>query len=293
MTVAIAFHGGTYGTYLEWCLTTLTSDIPVRSPVNGKGASHNFVGLHLEDFDGWQKFVASNTQAPFVRFHPKTKKDHKLSSNLDHVCKNAQSVIYLYPDADSILLSVNNRITKTFDDWWATELLNNIDVAQVYQNWPITSDTPLDQIPLWIQREFLSYYLMPAWFDQVEWNHLTNWSHPNACIVTVSELLFDFETTMHKLQNHCKLDYVKHVSELLPYHAENLNQQTHLGQDQICKRIVNSITNRTDFDWETLSFGSEVWIQWELRNCGLEIKCNGLDKFPTSSVQLRELLYPI
>lgn len=37
--------------------------------------------------------------------------------------------------------------------------------------------------------------------------------------------------------------------------------------------------------------GSEAWIQWQLRNLGYEIQCHGLDKFPTNSVHLHELLY--
>jgi predicted nuclease with RNAse H fold len=45
--------------------------------------------------------------------------------------------------------------------------------------------------------------------------------------------------------------------------------------------------------WEPLPLPSEAWIQWQLRNLGYELRCHGLDMFPTNSVQLRELLYRV
>jgi hypothetical protein len=38
---------------------------------------------------------------------------------------------------------------------------------------------------------------------------------------------------------------------------------------------------------------SESYVQWQLRNLGYEIQCHELDKFPTNSVHLKELLYTI
>lgn len=291
MTVAITFSPGTYGTYLEWCLTTLTSDIPIVSPFRTNGSSHNFKGVHLNNFNGWHKFLASNQQDPFARFHPKTQADYNLSNNLDYVCNTAESVVYLYPDHKSILLCINNRMSKIWSDWWAREMSSNINPNKIYQNWPVESGTPPDQIPVWIQREFLSYHLMPAWFDEVEWYHLDTWSNPKACIVTVNALLFDFESTMEAIRKHCGLTYVKQISDLLPFHEENLKLQEHLCQDQVCNNIVDSVISGTEFEWDPLPAGSEIWVQWELRNRGYEIQCHGLDIFPTTSVQLKKLIY--
>jgi len=49
----------------------------------------------------------------------------------------------------------------------------------------------------------------------------------------------------------------------------------------------------TDKDtvWDPLPLPSEVWIQYRLRELGYEIRCHGLDIFPTTSVQLKKLLY--
>lgn len=289
MTIAIVYTGGAYGTYLEWCLITLTSDIEIRPPFTSKGNSHHFPGHVLKDIEGWKNFVATGSQLPFVRFHPKTRKEHSLSSNLDYVCNTAQSVVYLYPD--TALLTVNNWMTKTCKDWWANQLTKQIDYNLIYQNWSVDPATPFDQVPYWIQREFLSFYLMPAWYDQVEWNHLETWSHPNCCVVTVGQLLHDFENSIHRIKTHCNLQFKKDVAELVPFHQQNLKLQKYITQDQICNQIIDAIVNNQLFEWEPLPLGSEAWVQWQLRNLGYEIMCNELDIFPTNSVQLRKLLY--
>lgn len=293
MTVAIVYPAGLYGTYLEWCLTTLTSTGSILSPFNSSGNSHTFQGVNLLNFNGWKNFVSSGNSAPFARFHPKILKEHNLSENLDYVCNTADSVIYLYPSKEYVLLSINNQLTKIWSNWWNVQMSSEIDIAKVYQNWPVATGTPASQIPQWIQREFLSFYLLPAWFNQVEWYHPDHWSNPQACIVTSKDLLFNFEESLNRIQRHCNLSFTRPVTDLLPYHKENLKLQTHLLQDQLCKDIVESSLNNISFDWELLPFGSEIWIQWELRNRGFEIQCDGLDIFPTNSIQLRELLYSV
>ena len=293
MTVAIVYTAGSYGTYLEWCLTSLTTTNEIVAPFTSVGNSHQFDGNYLDGVKGWQKYLSSTQKYSFVRLHPKNTQHDNLSIILDYICNTSQSAIYLYPDPDSVLLCVNNYLTKVWDNWWDYHLKNYIDKRLIYENWPVSRNTKIDQIPLWIQREFLSFYLMPSWFDQIEWNHLERWSHPNVCAITIKDLLFDFEKTLGKIQKHCGSKFIRPVSDLIPYHNNNIRLQANLGQDQLCQDIVNSTISNQDLDWGTLPFGSEIWIQWRLRELGFEIECHGLDIFPTNSVQLKELLYPI
>jgi hypothetical protein len=291
MTVAIAFNGGAYGTYLEWCLTTLTSKGPIIAPFTGCGNSHNFFGNHLVNFSGWQKYHHSDHRVDFFRFHPKTQKEESISNNLDEVCKSVDSMIYLYPDRNSILLCINNWFSKIYNDWWIFYFSKYIDPKKIYNNWPVDQNIKIEDVPRWIKREFLSFYLMPSWFDQVEWYHPNRWSHTNAQVITVNELLFDFTSTLQKIQRHCQLEFVRPITDLIPYHEQNLNLQLHIGQDQLCNTIINSIINNVEFDWDALPIASEAWLQWELRNQNWEIQCQGLDIMPTSSIQLKKLLY--
>lgn len=293
MTTVIAFNPGAYGTYLEWCLTTLSSTNNIVSPFSSIGNSHNFSGHHLMNISRWKIAKAANATTRFARLHPKTLQDESLSANMDYLCDTAESVVYLYPDKDSILLSLNNFTYKVWRDWWSHSFSSAVGIETIYNNWPVSKDTKISDIPMWVKREFLSFYLMPSWNEQVEWNHLDKWQNPKCCIVTVTQLLYDFENTIQRIKEHCNLQFSRDITELVPFHQQNLKLQKYINQDQICNQIIDSVANHYQFEWNTLALTSEGWIQWELRNQGFEIRCNGLDTFPTNSIQLRELLYPV
>ena len=294
-TVPIIYSAGAYGTYVEWCLTMLCSNQPIQEPFNTNGNSHGFRGNPL--FGGmqvWQDYLSTNVAHKFVRLHPKISANESLSDNLNKILESAPDIIYLYPDRDSMMLVVNNYLSKTQQDWWSHHFSTSIDVSKIYSNWAV-ADTPIAEIPTWIRREFLSFYLMPAWHDQVEWYHLDTWTHPRSHNVLIKDLLYNFESVMSQLQNQFDLEFVRPISDLLPYHEKNLQLQTHKNQDQLCKNIVDSIVSNIDFDWcdQVLPLASEAYIQWQLRNLGYEMRCHELDKFPTNSVHLKELLYTI
>lgn len=293
-TIPIVYNAGAYGTYVEWCLTTLCSDQPILDPFNANGNSHGFKGNFLSGLQGWQDHLSTMATHQFVRLHPKTLATESLSGNLTKILDSVPDMIYLYPDRHSQLLVVNNYFTKCHDDWWIKNFSACIDQSKIYANWPI-SDSPISEIPTWIRREFLSFYLMPAWYDQVEWYHLDTWSHAHSHNILINDLLFDFESVLNQLQQALGLDFARPIQDLLPYHEKNLTLQVHQTQDQLCENIVDSVVHGIDFDWgnQPLPLASQAYVQWQLRNLGYEIRCHELDKFPTSSVHLKELLYTI
>jgi hypothetical protein len=292
-TIPIVFNGGSYGTYLEWALTTLTTNEKIVVPFTSLGNSHGFVGNHLIDMAGWQKFTAGNSSYAFVRVHPKTTKQESLSQNLDCMLNTVDKIIYLYPDHRTKLLVINNYFTKVWNNWWSYQFDKEISQDYIYNNWPVDRSVDINDLPNWIKREFLSYYLMPSWHDQVEWYHPDTWQHPRCLMLTVSELLCDFVSSLTKIKNFCQLTYIKDPQQLIPYHNWMLSLQRHLPQDALCNEIVARTINDEAFEWNTLPLASEGWIQWELRNLGYEIRCDGLDTFPTDSIQLKNLLYLI
>jgi hypothetical protein len=293
-TVPIIYNAGSYGTYVEWCLTTLCSTQPIESPFTAVGNSHGFQGNFLSGIQGWRDYLSTNMLQKFVRIHPKRSAEESLSNNLNEILQSAAGMIYLYPDKDSTMLVINNYLSKPWDNWWLHHFSTSIDVSKIYSNWAV-NDTPIEEIPTWIRREFLSFYLMPAWYDQVEWHHLDSWKHPRSHNILIKDLLYNFESVIGQLQQRFDFEFVRPISDLLPYHEKNLQLQIHKNQDQLCKNIVDSIVNNSEFDWfdQPLPLASESYVQWQLRNLGYEIRCHGLDKFPTNSVHLKELLYTI
>lgn len=291
-TVVIVFPGGGYGTYLEWCLTTLTDGKEIVEPFNANGNSHKFVGFNLHNMVGWRKYMASNDQHKFIRIHPKRFNNESIRDNISEIAKDVLHIIYLHPLPQNVLLTVNNHFHKIWEDWFKHSFGNEhgIDASKIYQNWPVDPNTPVHEIPTWIKREFLSFYLMPAWFDQIEWERPLSFPCQNLTCVPVSHLLFDFVNTLRTIEKACNLQYKLAPEQLLPTHAKNLQLQKYLDQDRICNAVVESIRDNTNITWPALTLPSEAWIQWTLRNMGYEIKCHELNVFPTDSESLRNLL---
>lgn len=290
-TVAIAFNAGAYGTYLEWCLYTLTSNGSIQFPFRNNGNSHEFRGQHLENMQGWRSYYTSPVEHQFVRLHPKTLVDESIDASLQEIVSQTQNLVYLYPDQHTLLLCLNNFFYKIWDNWFVEFYQTILDVQKIYTNWPVDPHTPIDQIPRWIMREFLSHYLMPAWLNQIEWNHGSRWQHPKSITVTVSQLLFDFEKTLGSIQRFCNLEFNKPASALLEAHETNLQLQKYINHDRVCRQIIDSVVTQDSFTWSELSLPSEAWIQWQLRNQGFEIRCHELNSFPTNSDALRDLIY--
>jgi hypothetical protein len=297
-TLVIAFAGGTYGSYLEWVLTTLATDVEIIPPfeVTGpmQGNSHNTeLTWHLVNMDGFVQYMSAPDTRLTARIHPKTKSTESLIGNIEHMLDHCTRAILLYPSKSTELLCINNYFQKIDKDWWAAQFLEgHIDPAKVYNNWPTMAGIPIEQTPVWIRREFLSHYLLPAWHDQIEWGLDNTWHHDQCLIVYVDELLFDFSNTIDRIQKFWGKPWLKSIDQLVPYHEQMIGLQLNIGQDQLCKAIVASVCNTsTDITWEPLPLASQVWIQATLRELGFDIHCDGLDEFPSSSDQLRGLLY--
>jgi hypothetical protein len=295
-TIPIVFNGGAYGTYLEWLLTTLTTDCPVVDPFTKSGNSHRYQGRHLIDMRGWNEYVnTADTASKFVRLHPKSSTTESISANLKTILSSVDRCIYIYPDNDSMLLVINNYFSKIWKDWWVHQISNEIGLEKIYDNWPIDPGLPVDQIPVWIQREFLSYYLMPSWYNQVEWYHLDTWQDRQCTTILVNQLLDDIEGTLYQIQKDTGLTWTKSVNDIFPMHQKMLSLQQHRNQDQLCQDIIKSvITNAAvGMDWTDidLPLASQSYIQYELRNLNFEIECHNLDNFPTNSVHLKSIIY--
>jgi hypothetical protein len=295
-TLAIAYNGGAYGTYLEWVLNTLTTNVDVTAPFTKQGDqignSHGSkLGHHLIDMQGWKSYLASSDEFDTVRFHPKTASNDSLTANLNLVLRNCDKMVLVYPDTATKLLCVNNYMTKIWNDDVYSGPLKDFKLADL-QRFPIDPTAPINQIPRWIVREHMSFYLMPSWHDQVEWNFLTDWRHARCLNVTVTALLDNFESTVDSILKFWDRTPLKQVKDLVPVHQQMLELQTHRDQDHLCNAIIDCVVRSgPDFEWTQLPIASEAWIQWQLRNHGLEIRCDKLNQFPCSTDALKDLVY--
>jgi len=293
-TLVIAFPGGAYGSYLEWALHTISTDVEVQLPVTTTGTDqghnhHMLTERPVLDPLTLTNYIDSDRVHAIVRYHPKTQADQQMHKNMLEVVNACSHTVLVYPDNNTEILCVNNYLQKTRKNWWGSQFSKDIDPDLIYNNWPVDKEINIDQIPNWIKREFLSYYLMPSWRDQIEWYFPDHWQHPRSITVTVSELLWDFENTIKRITKFWKVPLTKNIRCLLAPHQEMLKYQLNLGQDSICNNIINSIINNQNAEWNPLPLASQAWIQWRLRVLGYELNCHNLDTFPCNSQKLKSL----
>jgi hypothetical protein len=287
-TIVIAYPAGCYGTYVNWIVDQLRGVEYSKNPFTSRGSSHNLKGpadhgYHVNRMDGWDEYADSDYVLDVVRVHPKTQASEDINRSLQQIASQAEKVIYIEPTEDTLLHSLNNQFYKTAQDPWEKRFAPLFDNEKIFNQWGIVLGNP---VPTWVQREYLSYYLPPMFLDQIEYG--VDHSSDDWLVITVDNLLLSINQTVNELGEYLGLNSKINIA---PAHMYNVGLQKFLGIDFLANFIVDSTIDALDFNWTEQTLISEAWIQWKLRQLGHEIKCDGLDNFPTNSLQLADLLY--
>lgn len=293
ISVPIMYQGGSYGSYLTWVLQMLFTDNKMYDPQQRYGDSHLLKNIYtLEDIDSW---VESPHPVPvdfFFRVHPKTLEHHSLYNNAKKLTDYFGKSVMLYPSKNTYLLHSNNYTYKIWEDFWNGPLAY-MDRNNLYENFPVSRETKLEDVPSWIVREWLSYNFFNSMDAQLEWFLPDRFKSDKCLIIFIDELLYDLNNTINRIREFVNIDFVKPFDTIIPHHQTNLSRQQYIYQDCIANTIVESVVNNDiEYNWESknLTIITQAWVQCELRNKGYDLKCNELNFFPTSTRRLIELL---
>lgn len=291
-TIPIVFSGGSYGTYLEWVLTSLTSETPLLLPFKADGSSHLFKGNHLSNLIGWKKYVKSNQTHRFVRLHPHCGNRKTPTDTLNDVLSVVDKLILVKIDSTSSLLCCANFISKCFEQNFhrPNVFLTKNDINMIYKNWNINPDIKFEELPVWIKREFMSLWIEKSWESIIKVSLSSVSRKDSIHVVNVSSLLFDFTNTIQLLVENFSITVTQPPEHLLNAHNQMLSVQRNLNIANNINRVVRSLDSSDSHRWSN-NFAFEVLLQARLRKLGYEIMCDGLDIFPSDSVSLRKLLY--
>jgi hypothetical protein len=167
-----------------------------------------------------------------------------------------------------------------------------IDPQDIFQGYGIDPGTDLCTIPLWIQREHMSFNLFTSWHDQVEWYFPDRWHDSRALVISTKQLFDDFENMLIGIESFWGGKYQRAIADLFPLHGKMLSLQKNLGKDQICDDILKRTLNDHDHkEFGELCLVSQAWIQYKLRENGYELRCHELNDFPTHTEHLTSLIY--
>lgn len=295
--IPIIFNGGSYGSFLQYALLNLSIGHIITNPFTSHGASHKWVCNVLTTNNDGEFIIDQQADNQFIKYHPKTNKNDLLVDRILSAVNASNKAVFVYPTKETeMLLTCNNMYFKIWgEEWFENELLyapleKEIFNNNLYSNWDIPPNTKFKDINRWIQREFLSFYYFTACESLYEWDtEITSLvKHPNLHVVSVNDLLYNFEDTIVKLADFCEIEHTN-LPNVLKLHSRMISLQEHISKDVICHNIIDAFFNDSFYEFNSLSVVDEAWIQKKLRENGYEIQCDKLDIFPTNTLDLKKI----
>lgn len=307
----IAFQGGAYGNYLKWILYTLSVDAPIQSPFK-KSTSHDksYMDTKLIQEGLVTKYhvildqLLENNNLKLSTIHPVITTEYPVNTvrmdfleEIDQISKLVDRVIIPYIDHSTYLLGVHNYLYKitacshhSWEDMWSGALgyVNREDLAK---GWGVDTSVDLATVPRWILREHHSLNIFNSWEDQCGWFAPAKFSKTNCQYVFISDLFYNFLSTIESIRQFLGVQWIRDPVELLPYHKINLANQQYKTQDTIATQILQSVRNKVNFTWNSddITLYTEAYIQRALQQQDIMLQCDGLNVFPTSTDELIEV----
>lgn len=292
-------HGG-YGKILLWCLAYFSGSFqknaslpswllrpPYRSisPYSSNQGVINFITHESSEYhrQTTAEYLQSNNEFCFgcttatfghdIAQHQSYINDYK---------RFFKKIIHLTLDPGCHLLVLHNKLKKLNHAEYQKFFDQVIDRCK-------ESFAAHDPVPKWQLREMLSFEHQGYVVDQCQPimdNKIIN--------VPVRHLLHHFQSTIIGLLQDLDLT-VMHDDQFDRIKNEWINYEKFIDVDSLCQHIVSAVLDDQELEWHSdqLDLIDEAHIQYLLRQHRLELRCYGLDTFPTNSVQLKQLLYSV
>lgn len=270
--IQIVFPPGCYGHFLARCVFTLT----------------NLDQTPFEDFQFDQTGSSHELR---------NNKQISLSVSWCHADEfnnqRGHNVVVILPEQHHMLDYFLNQFVKQHENQLVRHLAHHIAGAEVTQKltqyWKVPI-TDIDQVPRWIMREWFSFWIQ----DCIQNGYDKSRYECIECDVMIeaNQLFDNLVGVMHRVCDQIGLKIRVSDDVILRQQQLFARSQVLHGYQQRCWDWCQSVMY-SDQDRKILlhTIFDEAWIQHTLRQHGRELRCDGLDKFPTSSVKMKELVY--
>lgn len=290
-TIPILYSGGTYGTFISWCLHYFSGKDVTENPFELNGSSHKFKapGGHLQNIEGWRDYLKTEKNFQFTRLHPKTEKTDSVIKNLEEILLNVQKAIVVYHDVSSTLLVINNKFEKIYEEGY---LQHNKELFNThFKNW---NKSDLERMETWELREFLSFYIFQQHHDECENEQIEGYQNKKIKKINIKNLFSNFEYTIKELLIWSNLDVVRNNFD--EKYQIWIEKQKHRHKDEIVQKIIQSTLKEEYYNWNDLELSiiDEAFIQMTFRDLHkLDLRCYNLNVFPTNTKDLKDLLFDV
>lgn len=290
--ISVFFVPGMFGSSIEYILRSFSNNfsdpIPSRTEIIGlqaDGSMHSFQKeWHPGSLLDYNQDMDVEIATPIYPF-----KEAKFLQILEAhpIQKPGDISILLY--ADSLRSAELNMLFQYHKIAFGAKIQFGLDIfcgdnTHNIINWN-KEYTHWDQMQLWELREWISLFYAP-WVQ--EWINSQYEVPKNFLKISNTDMLFHTKDTIKRIFNFCNetitgdIDsFIKEWSEKQQYIVDEFTLL-----DDICNNTINNIT----FSWNQINIIAESILQQRFRALGFEIRCDGLNNFPTESKALYNLL---
>lgn len=292
--INIFFVAGTFGSTVEYVLRSHTKEYSIDPiSVSADGSMHTMKWLsHHNSLTGLKYYFENYKNSNDIVTTGYPSQDATLSEMLIESKKYITTQdrnILIYCDgmefAEQNLLFLYHKLAagKVVRVGLVTFTGNN---KHDFSGWNANYKTWKDLQP-WEFREWFSLYYPKV---LVDWSNSVNLIDNSFLPVSGNDILYNTTTTLLKIIEFCNLTVNK---DLTPFVEEWQSKQQYILQEYktVCT-IVDCAIKKQPYTWTDLNIIAESIVQQRLRQQGFEIKCNGLNQFPTNSLDLHALLEP-
>lgn len=298
--IGIVYGGGCYGTFVNWCLKYFSDpDFDTHLPLTSTGSAHdlsdNMIGAEEPyPFTSLLEYLKNpESHQEILRMHWSGLlgwKDRYTESVVDRINLLEESfdkIIFLVPTNETLLWVADNKFSKiTIRKNLTEHFIADTEVQRNLENWPVTD---LDNIEPWILREWLSLYYNESFMSECGMNVISDFERIGK-VVTCEDLRDHFNETIKRCVEYIGKKMIRE-DKLDSVYRNWVEKQYFINSIDLVRSVVDHVINGIELSWGELTFTQEVWVQMMLREQGYEIKCHGLNDFPTNSKQLRELIH--
>jgi hypothetical protein len=287
--IHVFFVPGMFGSTIEYVLRNYTNEYEtVPGRILDNGSLHVFAKqAHLTDLSSVynlsNKTNKSTITTPIYPFN----KSHlpEILTAFESVMSVDDRCVLLYAenlaDAEINILFQYHKIcvglNKTLEIFCSNNTLNIVNWNKDYQHWKDMQD--------WELREWFSLFYV-SWIQ--EWIDSQTQVPADWLKIRNVDFLNQPEQSLDTIIKFCNLTPKSGIEEF--FREWKQKQQYVIGEMELINSIVKSTVEQTQFAWQPLNIIAESMIQQKLRSKGYEIRCDGLNTFPTNTETLYNLL---
>ena len=285
--IHVFFVPGMFGSTIEYIVRSYSNELtPVDGKILADGSMHSFsksahfrATEHIDNFFNSDKAVEVTT--PIYPFRQQHLFEILQSFNKYDTTNDTCVIIYAgdIAGAELNMLFQYYKISKVLGlDIFCQGNEHNITAwNSSYTHW--------SQMQPWQLREWISLFYV-SWVQ--EWITSPGYVDNKFLTVKNTDFLVDPITTANKIFDHCGLTQKSGLNEFLLKWQQA--QQYIVDEFTLLDRIVECSIINQPLEWKPINIIAEAIVQQRLRAKGYEIRCDGLDKFPTNAIMFNTLL---